>query len=136
MLLKRAWPCASRFVPVGAPIGFSGALSSVGASVFSAHSFSDGAGWRPSKTSEIGLSATVLDTSIFGLFSDIRLPTNNSDDRGAIIGLQNGATDRAVGEASPFCLPSCPLCPPVVKILFLILFLIAYAGSSSCAEEP
>src|SRR5208283_5590554 len=98
MVLKRAWPCSSRLVPVGAPIGFSGDFSSVGASVFSAHSFSDDAGWRSSKTSEIGVSATVLDTSILGLFPDIRLPTNNSDDRGAIIGPQSGATDRAVGR--------------------------------------
>ena len=40
-------PCSSRLMPVGAPIGFSGAFSSVGASVFSAHCFSDSEGWRP-----------------------------------------------------------------------------------------
>src|SRR6266404_1491040 len=76
MVLKRAWPCSSRLVPVGAPIGFSGALSSVGARVFSAQSFSDAAGWRPSKTSEIGLSATTLDRSAFGFLSDIHVPSS------------------------------------------------------------
>ena len=44
MVVKRAWPCSSRLVPVRAPMGFSGAFSSVGARVLSAHSFSDGAG--------------------------------------------------------------------------------------------
>src|SRR5229473_8020771 len=75
IVLKRAWPCSSRLVPVGEPIGFSGALSSVGARVFSAQSFSDAAGWRPSKTSEIGLSAATLDKSASGLLSGIHLPT-------------------------------------------------------------
>src|SRR5450759_557076 len=76
MVLKRAWPCSSRLVPVGVPIGFSGALWSVGARVFSAQSFSDAAGWRPSKTSEIGLSTMVLRKSAFGLFSGIQSPTS------------------------------------------------------------
>src|ERR1039458_7722034 len=76
MVLKRARPCSSRLVPVGAPIGFSGALSSVGASVFSAQFSSDALGWRPSKTSEIGLSAMVLDTLAFGLFSGIPFPAS------------------------------------------------------------
>src|SRR5713101_7822353 len=58
MVVKRAWPCSSRLMPVGAPIGFSGAFSRVGAKVFSAHAFSATEGWRPSKTSAIGLSAT------------------------------------------------------------------------------
>src|SRR5260370_28224975 len=69
MVLNRAWPWSSRVVPVGALIGFSGALSSVGARVFSAQSFSDAAGWRPSKTSEIGLSATVLRRSAVHTFA-------------------------------------------------------------------
>src|SRR5260370_181286 len=101
MVLKRAWPCSSRLVPVGALIGFSGALSSVGARVFSAQSFSDAAGWRPSKTSEIGLSATVLRRSAFGLFSGIQFPTSVpattlmiEEDRQAA----KCATDRVVGE--------------------------------------
>src|SRR5208283_1199864 len=93
MVLKRAWPWSSTLVPVGAPIGLSGAFSSVGASVFSAHSFSDAAGWRPSKTSLIGLSATVLDRLALGLFSGIRFPRVSSrsvfDDRGAVALLQN-----------------------------------------------
>src|SRR6266446_1898513 len=66
IVVKRAFPCSSRFVPVGAPIGFSGVFSSVGASVFSAQSFSAAVGCRPSKTSAIGLSAT------FGLFLGMR----------------------------------------------------------------
>src|SRR5580658_5759498 len=74
MVLKRAWPCSSRLVPVGAPIGFSGALSRVGARVFSAQSFSDADGLRPSNTSETGLSAMILPRSDFGLFSGISFP--------------------------------------------------------------
>src|SRR6266496_2246907 len=75
IVLKRAWPCSSRLVPVGAPMGFSGALSSVGTKVLSAQSFSDCAGLRLSKTSEIGLSATVcFFISDFSFFSDMRLP--------------------------------------------------------------
>src|SRR5882762_5082975 len=76
IVLKRAWPCSSMLVPVAAPMGFSGALSSVGSRVFSAHSFSGAEGCRPSKTSEIGLSATTgFVTLAFGFFSDIQLPT-------------------------------------------------------------
>src|ERR1035441_2721680 len=75
MVLKRACPCSSRFVPVEAPIGFSGAFSRVGASVFSAHAFSEAAGWRLSNRSEIGLSANVCCASDFDFFSGIRLPT-------------------------------------------------------------
>src|SRR6266850_7778225 len=76
IVLKRAWPCSSRLVPVAAPIGFSEALSSVGSRVFSAHSFSGAEGCRPSKTSEIGLSATAgFVTLALGFFSVIRLPT-------------------------------------------------------------
>src|ERR1035441_2300257 len=71
MVLKRAWPCSSRLVPVEAPIGFSAALSSVGARVFSAQFLSDAVRWRPSKTSEIGL----LRGSAFRLFSAIQFPT-------------------------------------------------------------
>src|SRR5437764_13441704 len=51
--------CSSRFTPVGAPIGFSGAFSREGRSVFSAQRFSESDGWRLSVTSEIGLSETV-----------------------------------------------------------------------------
>src|SRR5438309_3993137 len=58
MVVKRACPCSSRLTPLGAPIGFSGAFSRVGASVFSAQAFSDSEGRRPSKTSEIGVSTT------------------------------------------------------------------------------
>src|SRR6266576_5155583 len=76
IVLKRAWPCSSRLVPVAAPIVFSGDFSRVGASVFSAQAFSWTDGWRPSKTSEIGRSATAgLVTLAFGFFSGIRLPT-------------------------------------------------------------
>src|SRR5208283_4883514 len=82
MVLKRAWPCSSTLVPVGAPIGFSGALSSAGASVFSAHSFSDAVGLRSSKTSEIGLSATVWYRSVFGLLSGTQFPHFHFYDRG------------------------------------------------------
>jgi hypothetical protein len=54
-------------------MGFSGAFSRVGARVFSTQSFSDGAGWRPSKTSEIGLSAAA-GLFRFDFFSGIRVP--------------------------------------------------------------
>src|SRR5262249_8894571 len=60
IVVKRACPCSSRFIPLGAPIDFSGDFSKVGWSVFSAHCFSDDEGARPSKTAAIGLSATFL----------------------------------------------------------------------------
>src|ERR1700677_3506822 len=112
MVLKRALPCASRLVPVGAPIGFSGAFSSVGANVCSAHACSEAAGWRASKTSAIGRSATVFarldesplddasldDTSGFGLFSGIGLPLRSRagfDDRGvSLCRKMEGPTER------------------------------------------
>src|SRR5260370_29968768 len=60
MVVKRAWPVSSRFTPVAAPMGFSGAFSSVWARVVSAQRCSDAEGWRPSKTSLTGLSAMLL----------------------------------------------------------------------------
>src|SRR5688572_3101199 len=60
MVVKRALPFSSRLTPLGAPTGFSGDFSSAGASVFSAQSFSDAEGWRPSKTSCTGDSATLF----------------------------------------------------------------------------
>src|SRR5580700_665369 len=68
IVVKRAFPLASRLVPVGAPIGRSGVFSSVGPSVFSAQSFSLAEGCRPSKTSLTGLSATRV------LLSGMRIP--------------------------------------------------------------
>src|SRR5579862_9312468 len=112
IVLKRAWLCSSRFVPVGAPIGFSGAFSSVGASVFSAQAFSDGDGLRSSKTSETGLSAKALLTFAFGSWSGIRLPALLSrtalDDRGGV-GSQQGyaPTERLVSKPSRSCALLC-----------------------------
>src|SRR5581483_10751110 len=65
MVEKRACPASSRLVPVGRPMGFSGAFSSAGARVFSAHSFSDAEGLRPSNTSRIGDSATFSPAFFF-----------------------------------------------------------------------
>src|SRR5258708_38570761 len=59
IVVKRACPCSSRFMPVAAPIGFSGAFSIVGASVSSAHFFSAEEGWRFTKRSAMGVSAIV-----------------------------------------------------------------------------
>src|SRR5271169_6020607 len=70
MVVKRAWPCSSTLMPLAAPMGFSGAFSRVGASVFSAHCFSDSDGWRPfSRISVTGDSATAfpLDLRLFGM---------------------------------------------------------------------
>src|SRR5271170_6191765 len=75
---KRACPFSSRLVPVGAPIGRSGAFSRVGASVFSAHCFSDSEGWRPSNTSAIGLSATC---GLEGFLSGMNTPSSFDDRR-------------------------------------------------------
>src|SRR5262245_53542423 len=66
IVVKRALPSSSRFVPVGAPIGRSGAFSSAGCSVFSAHCFSPAEGVRPSKTSAIGDSTVVFFLSAMG----------------------------------------------------------------------
>ena len=44
MLVKRALPFLSRFVPVGAPIGFSGDFSIAGSNVFSAQIVSESEG--------------------------------------------------------------------------------------------
>src|SRR3954453_21033760 len=57
MVLKRPLPCSSRVVPGGAPLGFSGVFSRIGASVRSAHCCSEVEGWRPSTTSLIAESA-------------------------------------------------------------------------------
>src|SRR5947209_2384162 len=58
MEVKTALPCSSTFTPLGAPMGFSGDFSSAGASVSSAHFFSEAEGCRPSNISAAGLSAT------------------------------------------------------------------------------
>src|SRR5882724_12795774 len=70
IVLKRAWPWSSKFTPEAAPIGFSGFLANVGARTVSAQAFSPSQGWRPSKTSAIGLSATGWS----GLRSGIHTP--------------------------------------------------------------
>src|SRR5580700_6841548 len=75
---KRACPFSSTLVPVGAPIGRSGAFSRVGASVFSAHCFSAWEGWRPSNTSAIGFSATC---GRAGFLSAMNTPSSFDDRR-------------------------------------------------------
>src|SRR6267154_6399908 len=62
-------------MPVAAPIGFSGDFSSVLASVVSAQRFSESDGWRPSKTSAIGLSATPLGSFFLFTKSAIEVST-------------------------------------------------------------
>src|SRR5271165_767774 len=89
IVVKRAWPCSSRLVPVGAPIGRSGDFSSVGASVFSAQFFSASEGWRFSKTSATGLSAICG----FNGFFSMRTPVSYIDHRGVDAGEQG---DQAV----------------------------------------
>src|SRR5258708_669893 len=69
IVVKRARPCSSTLVPVGAPIGRSGDFSRVGKSVFSAQFFSASEGWRLSNTSAMGLSATC---GLDGFFSGMR----------------------------------------------------------------
>src|ERR1700730_5252884 len=81
IVVKRAWPCSSRFTPVGAPIGRSGFFSSVGASVFSAQFFSTSEGWRFSKTSAIGFSATCGWSEGRDGFFGMRTPVLYFDDR-------------------------------------------------------
>src|SRR5258708_1531584 len=78
IVVKRACPCSSRFTPVDAPIGRSGDFSSVGASVFSGHSFSTSEGRRSSKMSLMGLSATC---GLDRFFSGMMTPVFCSDDR-------------------------------------------------------
>ena len=82
-MVKRAWPCSSRLIPVFAPIGFSGAFSRVGRRVFSAHSFSPGEGWRPSNTSAIGFSATG---GLEGFLSGIGTPPASIIEEGCAAG--------------------------------------------------
>src|SRR5271166_2440500 len=82
IVVKRAWPCSSRLVPVGAPMGRSGDFSSVGASVFSAQFFSASEGWRFSKMSATGLSATDGCFNCEDGFFSMRTPVNSFDDRG------------------------------------------------------
>src|ERR1035438_9970221 len=94
-VVKRACPCSSTFMPVGAPIGRSGAFSRVGASVFSAQFFSASEERRFSKTSATGFSATCgLDC-----FFSIRTPVFCCDDREASATGQGGGrsqNDRSV----------------------------------------
>src|SRR5713226_5697748 len=80
IVVKRARPCSSMLVPVGAPIGRSGDFSRVGRSVFSAQFFSASEGWRFSKTSAMGLSATC---GLDGFFSGMRTLVYCCDDREA-----------------------------------------------------
>src|ERR1700722_17657785 len=88
MVVKRAWPCSSRFVPVGAPIGRSGDFSTVGDSFFLAQLFSASEGCRFSKTSAIGLSATCS----LG-FLTMRTPVFCFDDR-EVTAQEQGECDR------------------------------------------
>src|ERR1700736_6293508 len=81
IVVKRAWPCSSRFTPVGAPIGCSGFFSSVGASVFSAQFFCASEGWRFSNTSAIGLSATCGRLDGRDGFFGMQTPVLHFDDR-------------------------------------------------------
>src|SRR5271169_1915651 len=107
----------------------------VGARVFPAHSFSEGAGWRPSKTSEIGLSATVCLPALVFVFSLImRLPTlflmieeRQVTDKG----LKTAASRdlRAASDPSgcqpQAAIPRAPLCP---------LWLIGFCGHFTTAS--
>src|SRR5580704_7159501 len=97
IVVKRACPCSSRFTPVGAPIGCSGDFSIVGASVCSAQLFSVAEGWRFSKTSAMGLSATC---GLDGFFSGMMTPTYCCDDREACPTEQGGMhpVERPVGQ--------------------------------------
>src|SRR5271170_3928173 len=102
MVVKRACPCSSRFTPVGAPIGCSGDFSRVGTSVFSAHVLSAAEGWRSSKTSAIGLSATC---GLGGFFCGMRTPAFSCDDREASARGQDrsGQPARPVGQCLTVC---------------------------------
>src|SRR5579864_4039013 len=81
IVVKRGLPCSSTLTPVGAPSGRSGDFSSVGASVFSAHSFSASEGWRFSKTSASGFSATCGRFDDCDCFFCMRTPMLCFDDR-------------------------------------------------------
>src|SRR5258708_16102449 len=98
MVVKRARPCSSRLMPVGAPIGFSGAFSRVGAKVFSAHAISATERWRPSKTSAIGLSTTW---GFDDFFPDMLKQPQSFDDMGTAADGQHYSgrcSDRWVGR--------------------------------------
>src|ERR1700728_1570974 len=100
IVVKRARPCSSTLMPVGAPMGCSGAFSMVGASVFSAQFFSAAEGWRFSKTSATGLSATC---GLDGFFC-IRTPVLCCDDREGRVYGQDGelpGNDRSVRKGRP-----------------------------------
>src|SRR3984957_836125 len=107
ILVKRGCPCSSRFTPVGAPIGRSGALSSVGASVFSAQFFSAAEGSRLSNTSAMGLSATCgLDgwDGFFSMRTQSSLLRCNFDHREVCVPEQHekaGQNDRSVRDHPP-----------------------------------
>src|SRR6202049_328513 len=108
MVVKRARPCSSRLMPVGAPIGFSGAFCRVGARVFSAHFFSATPGWRFSKTSASGLSTT---SGLEDFFCAMPTPPQSFDDM-ATAGPGQGdsahVSDRWVGQL--YGLSVCLLC--------------------------
>src|ERR1700732_1734197 len=98
MVVKRARPCSSRLTPVGAPIGFSGVFSSVGARVFSAQAFSAREGRRPSKTSAMGFSTTC---GLKGFFPGMLCNLNPFDDMKTVAhGQHHGEclSDRLVGQ--------------------------------------
>src|SRR5579863_9927021 len=115
IVVKRARPCSSRLTPVGAPIGFSGDFSSVGASVSSAHFFSCAEGWRFSKTSATGLSATC---GLDGFFSGIMTPVFCCDDREARTRGQAALlrSERPVGHELPISAPPCGSVPTPSRI--------------------
>src|SRR5271156_1516701 len=99
IVVKRACPCSSILIPVGDPLGRSGAFSIVGARVFSAQFFSASDGCRFSKTSATGLSATCgLDA-----FFPIPPPVFRSDDREVGAYGQGGTArnKRPVGRSVP-----------------------------------
>src|SRR6185437_13318337 len=58
VVVNRARPSFSRFIPLYLPIGFSGDFFKVGSSVVSAQSFSRAEGRLSRNTSAIGLSVT------------------------------------------------------------------------------
>src|SRR5690349_21655898 len=71
MVVNRALPFSSRFMPDAAPIGCSEVFSKAGRSVFSAHSFSAAEGWRPSNVSWIGLSDRLRELFLLCFSPDI-----------------------------------------------------------------
>src|SRR5258708_15282805 len=127
IVVKRARPCSSTLVPVGAPIGRSGDFSRVGKSVFSAQFFSASEGWRLSNTSAMGLSATC---GLDGFFSGMRTcsvvmigkPARGSKadqslettGRSGIQGLLLQRTQRAQGNSAETIKQSrCGSCDPI-----------------------